>query len=172
MRKIALTVMLFAASGALGQTPAKEPDTLQSLLLEVRQLRQDIEAMTVASQRVQIALYALQMQDAAVARSTQRADTARDRCSGALEKQRHNAAEFQRMEDALASGKLTEAETKEVQNALTREKNMIEADTAEVQTCQANEAEASGQLRNEQAKMTGLQDKIERLDKALEKYQK
>jgi chromosome segregation ATPase len=67
--------MLFAASG-LGQTPAKEPDALQSLLTEVQQLRKDIEAMTVASQRVQIALYSLQMQDGAVGRAEKRLDEA------------------------------------------------------------------------------------------------
>ena len=83
MSKIAfIMVSLFAASAALCQTPAKESDTLQSLLMEVHQLRQDIEAMTVASQRVQIALYTLQMQDAAVARTTQRLDEARNRCKG------------------------------------------------------------------------------------------
>jgi hypothetical protein len=60
MRTIGFFVMLFIASDGLCQTPVKETDTLQSLLAEVHQLRMDIEAMTVASQRVQIALYELQ----------------------------------------------------------------------------------------------------------------
>src|ERR1700676_1427929 len=106
MNKIALAAMFFAASQALCQTSAKEPDTLQSLLTEVRQLRQNIEAMTIASQRVQIALYALQMQDAAVARSAQRLDSAHDKCSGAVENRAHLAETIRRLEDGLASGTL------------------------------------------------------------------
>jgi SMC interacting uncharacterized protein involved in chromosome segregation len=48
-------------------------------------------------------------------------------------------------------------------------KSEIERQTAEVQTLQAAEAEASSQLRNEQAKLAEVQERIERLDKTLEK---
>ena len=82
MIKNAFALVLFAVSSGLCQTPEK-PDVLQSLLTEVHQLRQDIEAMTVASQRVQIALYALQMQDAVVARATLRFDSIHDKCAAA-----------------------------------------------------------------------------------------
>ena len=161
MRKVAFAVMLLAASNGFCQTPAKEPDTLQALLVEVHQLRQDIEAMTVASQRVQIALYALQMQDAAVARAAQRLDSMRDRRTG---------AEANRAGTALAiQGLESKAETKELQALLSQMKSQIEGQTAEVQTLQAAEAEASSQLRSEQAKLADVQDRIERLDKTLEK---
>jgi chromosome segregation ATPase len=169
MRKIAFAVMLFAASDGLCQTPAKEPDTLQALLLEVHQLRQDIEAMTVASQRVQIALYALQMQDAAVARAAQRLDSARDRRSGAEANRDRTASAIQGLEGKLASGTPAQAEAKELQGALAELKSQIGPQTAELQTCQAAEAEASSQLRSEQAKLAEVQDRIERLDKTLEK---
>jgi chromosome segregation ATPase len=169
MRKIAFAVMLFLASNGLCQTPAKEPDTLQSLLVEVHQLRQGIEAMTVASQRVQIALYALQIQDAAVARAAQRLDNARNKCSGTAANREHTASEIQRLESGIASGTLTEADTKAVQSALPQMKREIEAKTLEVQACQVAEAEASSQLRSDQAKLADLQDRIERLDKTLEK---
>ncbi len=169
MRKIAFAVMLFAASNGLCQTPAKEPDTLQALLVGVHQLRQDIEAMTVASQRVQIALYALQMQDAAMARAAQRLDDARDRRSGAEANRDRTASAIQGLENKLASGTLAQAEAKELQEALSQMKYQVEAQTAEVQTTQAAEAEAASQLRSEQVKLSDAQDRIERLDKTLEK---
>ena len=169
MKIITLAAMVFAASNALCQTPAKEPDTIQSLLTEVRQLRQDIEAMTVASQRVQIALYTLQMQDAALTRSTQRLDSARSKCSGAEANRSHFTQAIQGFESALASGKLTEHETRDLQSALAQNKTELEQANAAVQACQVTEAEASSQLRTDQAKMVDLQDRIERLDKALEK---
>jgi hypothetical protein len=40
------------------------------LLEEVRQLRRDVQTTTVAAQRVQIALYRLALQDAAISRAT------------------------------------------------------------------------------------------------------
>jgi chromosome segregation ATPase len=167
--KIAFALLFFVAWAGFGQTPAKDPDTLQALLVEVRQLRQDIEAMTVASQRVQIALYGLQMQDAAVARAAQRVDNVRNKCSGVQVNKDHQALEVQRLENSLTSGKLSEVETRDIQLALAQRKGEVEAITMEAQTCQATEAEASSQLRNEQAKLVDLQDRIEHLDKTLEK---
>jgi chromosome segregation ATPase len=169
MRKIAIAVMLFAAPDGLCQTPAKGPDMLQALLVEVHQLRQSIEAMTVASQRVQIALYALQMQDAAVARAAQRLDSARDRRSGAEANREGTALVIQGLESKLASGTPAQAEAKGLQEVLSQMKSQIGSQTAELQTFQAAEAEASSQLRSEQAKLAEVQDRIERLDKTLEK---
>jgi chromosome segregation ATPase len=169
MRPITLAALLLAASNAVCQTPAKEPDTIQALLTEVRQLRQDIEAMTVASQRVQIALYTLQMQDAALTRSAQRVDNTRNKCSGAEVNRSHFAGEVQRLEIALASGKLPEPETKDIQMMLAQHKTELEQANLAIQTCQVAESEASTQLRTDQAKMSDLQDRIERLDKVLEK---
>ena len=80
MRRICLVATLFAASNAFGQTTAKESDILPSLLEEMRRLRVAIESMTVASWRAGRALL-LQLQDAAVARSAQRLDTAKGKCA-------------------------------------------------------------------------------------------
>ncbi|MEP6716027.1 MAG: hypothetical protein ABJC09_10670 [Terriglobia bacterium] len=63
-------------SEGLCRTPPKEGAALPTLVLEMRQLRQAIEARTLVSQRVQIALYTLQMQDAAVARDAHAVDSA------------------------------------------------------------------------------------------------
>jgi len=158
---------MFLTASAFCQTPVKEPDALQALLIEVHQLRQDIEGMTVASQRVQIALYQLQMQDGAVARATQRLDSVRTKCSAADENRQHTAEDIQRLESVVVTT-LPEAEAEAVKQRLTELKSHVEAQNAEVQTCQAGEAEASTQLRNGQAKLLDLQDRIARLDKALE----
>ena len=160
--------MMFWASSAFCQTPVKEPDALQALLVEVHQLRQDIEGMTVASQRVQIALYQLQMQDGAVARTAQRLDNVRSKCSLAEENRQHTAADIQRLEGAVASGTVPQPEAEAVKQRLTELKGHLEGQAAEAQTCQAGEAEATTQLRGDQAKLLDLQDRIARLDKVLE----
>jgi chromosome segregation ATPase len=169
MRKLAVVVMLFGTSTGFCQTPAKEPDALQALLTEVHLLRQDIEAVTVASQRVQIALYSLQMQDAAMARATERLDTVRSKCSALATDRDHFVSDVQRAEAAIAGGTLPAAEVADFRAHLTQVKSEAEAKTAEVQACQAAEADASTQLRNDQAKLADLQDRIQRLDKTLEK---
>lgn len=88
MLKTAFALTLLASSVGWCQTPTRDPDTTQTLLTEVHQLRLAIEGMTVASQRVQIALYALQIQDAAVARAEQRVDSARSKCASMDENRR------------------------------------------------------------------------------------
>ena len=169
MRRIALALLSLLPAMILGQTPVKDPDTLQSLLAEVRQLRQAIEAMTVGSQRVQIALYTLQMQDAAVARATQRWDSARNKCAVTEQNRQHLASEVQRIETAISSGARLEGEAADFKTRLPDLKAGLEAQTAELQKCQGAEAEMSNQLKNEQAKLAEFQDRIERLDKQLAK---
>src|SRR5947208_13733804 len=63
-------VLLFAAA-AFAQAPV---DPVQALLSEVHQLRMDLQATTITSQRVQILLYRVQIQQAAVIRAANHAD--------------------------------------------------------------------------------------------------
>jgi len=172
MRKTVLAAMLFVGLQALSQTPAKESDTLQSLLLEVRQLRQNIEAITAASQRVQIAISGMQLQDATVARSSQRLDEIRNKCAAVELSRQHTAFEIQRFENALSPGatpgrEVPEREMKDAQSRIEELKSGLAAQAAEVETCQAREAEATNQLRNDQAVLSDLRGRIEQLDKAL-----
>lgn len=61
-------VLLLVSTPALGQTNSKDSQTLQALLTEVRQLRQDFEASTLVTQKMQVLLYRLQIQNTTVAR--------------------------------------------------------------------------------------------------------
>ncbi len=169
MNKNILAIAAFAAAQGICQTPAAEPGTLQSLLAEVRQLRQSIEAMTVASQRVQIALYALQMQDASTARSTQRLEAVQTRCNQQEEDRQRMANVGQRLEGSLASGALPANEASRTKDQLAQVKSTLDDQAARLQTCRQAEAEASNQLRNDQAALAELRDRMERLDKTLER---
>jgi chromosome segregation ATPase len=162
---VAIAAALVGAS--TGQCQTQSNDTLQSLLSEVHQLRLSIQAMTVASQRVQIALYQLQLQDAAVARVTQRLDATQSRCGSAESNRQHTAAAIQQFENVLSSA--TESQAKEIQPRLTELKSMLDTQAAEAQACQTTETEILGQLQNERVKLTELQERVDRLDKTLEK---
>ncbi len=168
MIKNAFALVLLAVAIGRCQTPEK-PDVLQPLLTEVHQLRQDIEAMTVASQRVQIALYSLQMQDAVVARATLRLDSIHDRCVAEESAHQKMASDIQSEETAVASSSLSEDSAKQIQAGISERKRLAESKSAEVQSCQSLEAQAANRLQAEQATLADLQERIHRLDKALEK---
>jgi len=168
MRGATLSVLLLIGSSAFCQTPAKEPDTLQQLLSEVHQLRKDLEAVTIASQRVQIALYSLQIQDTAVARATLRLDEVRKKCAAVENERLHLVSLVQDIESA-GPGKIPEPELKAMRDQIGQFKRDAEMKSTESQNCQATESQTSGQLRSEQAKLTELQERIGRLDKALDK---
>jgi hypothetical protein len=162
-------MIFFAVSAGLCQTPANQPDTLQSLLTEVHQLRQAIENLTIASQRVQIALYSLQLQDGAVARAAKRMDDAHAKCVNVQNEQDHEALDVRNLENALSVSTLKPEEKKDLENRLAFFKNQADARSVTLQTCQGTEAEATTQMQAEQAKLAELQSRIERLDKVLEK---
>src|SRR5258708_29002378 len=71
--------LLLSSTACFGQTTPGDSQTLQALLLEVRQLRQDLQTTTIAGQRAQILIYRLQGQEAAVTRAAQRLDEAREK---------------------------------------------------------------------------------------------
>jgi len=167
MTKLSIALVLLT-SPAFGQAQAKDSDTLQKLLVEVHELRQSIEGMTVASQRVQIALYGLQLQDSAIDRAEHRAEAAHDNCQGVERGRQQSALELQVMENRVTPVTQQGPETEARRQTVSDLKNRLEKQDADVRTCQASEAEAATQLRNEQSKMAELQDRIARLDKALE----
>jgi chromosome segregation ATPase len=147
---------------AFSQTAPAETDTLRSLLSEVRQLRQALQATTVNAQRAQIGLYRLQVQTLAVSRALQRSDEARAKLADA-ERWRKSLAG--RVEDLEKN--LQQKDDQNVEVELQRTKKELEWRTSEEQQLHTIETEATTQVQAEQAKLTELQDGLERLDKTL-----
>jgi hypothetical protein len=74
--------------------------TLPALLAEVRQLPMDLQTTTVASQRIQIIFYRLQLQEGTIARAQQRVDEVQSKLAEAQAGVQHFASELERMERA------------------------------------------------------------------------
>jgi hypothetical protein len=159
--------LLLASTAAVGQTASTDSQTLQALLVEVRQLRKDLQTTSVASQRVQIILYRLQLQEAAVARVQQRLDGIHVKLAEAQSGVRHFTSENERVESALNDSQ-NPADRKEFEAMLTRLKGELESQKAAEQEWQTKEAEATQELRSEEAKLAALQDQFDQLDKILE----
>jgi hypothetical protein len=113
---LALSLLVFS-SPALGQaTPAESP-TLQAMLAEIRQLRQDLQTSAIAARRAQILIYRLHVQEAAVAHASQRLDEAKSSAEQLRARRKYqeiqikqyetmkdraeNAAQRQQFEDAI-----------------------------------------------------------------------
>jgi predicted RNase H-like nuclease (RuvC/YqgF family) len=162
-----LSLLLFSAH-CFGQTPTGDSQTLQALLSEVRLLRQDLQATTIAGQREQILIYRLQGQEAAVARASQRLDEAREKLARIQEERKHVAADVKRNEDFANNSENPAAERKQVEDMLSQLKRTVESLENQEQQLQTREIDAEQQLRTEEVRLSDLRDQLDRLDKALE----
>lgn len=152
---------------AFGQTSSTDSQTLQALLAEVRQLRQELRTTTVAAQRVQIFLYRLQLQQGAVDRAQRRVDDARLALSQTQAEVKMMASGIKQTEDKISNAQ-NPVERKRQEDLLARFKAELESQQNSEQQLQARESEAEQELRAEQAKLNALQDQLDRLDKSFE----
>lgn len=140
----------------------------QTLINEIRALRQDLEATNVTSQRVQIALFRLQAQTAIVNTAHQRLDATRARLAEAERNHRGAESQSRGMEELNRSGLATEQQKKEFQEEQPRFKGVLENLATEEAARRSATVDAEAQLRTEQARLVDLQSLLDRLDRALE----
>jgi chromosome segregation ATPase len=162
-----LLTLLLVSTTAFAQTNATDSDTLKSLLLEVRQLRQDLQTTTVAAQRAQILIYRVQAQESAVRRMQERVDDARSKLAQTRFEQKNRTATSKQIEEKKGRSETPATEQKNLEDTLTQIKARFDADAYKEGEIQATLADAEDQLRMEQAKLGGLQDQLDRLEKTL-----
>jgi len=159
----AVAVLLCSASAFAQSNPA-DSQALQSILAEIHQLRQEMRTTTIAAQRVQILLYRLQSQEAAVARSTRRLDEARSTLQNTQNSRKEIEARLKQFEDA----KMEPALKAQVETAIPMMKTELETLLAQEPAQQLAQSEAEEQLRIDQAKLSDLQAQLSDLDKQLD----
>jgi chromosome segregation ATPase len=160
---------LIAVTTAAAQTASPDTQALQALVTEIRQLRQDLQATTIATQRVQIALYRLQTQTALVTRAASRLDDLRSSLGNVQSEKKTQSLRVQQMEESLKTTQ-NPAERKTMEDWLANEKPNLERTAADEQRLQSREIDAETQFRAEQAKLADLQDQLDRLDKLLDSF--
>ena len=160
--------LLLVPAAALGQTTTTDSQTLQSLLAEVRQLRQDLRTATLAAQRALILIYRVQAQEAVVRHSQDRVDENRSLLGQIRFEQKRLVPRIKAYEDQLGSSETSQTDRKQIEQLLTQLKTSSEAQTSSEQETQSKLIDAEEQLRIEQAKLGRLQDELDRLDKVLE----
>jgi chromosome segregation ATPase len=159
-----------ATTVAFGQSSQTDSQTLRDLLAEIRSLRDDVRASTVANQRLQILVYRLQVEQEAVARVLHQVDDAKAKLSD-LELRRNGvASRLKRLQDARDSSdnNATAQEVKDLEDSIASAKANLEILQNQEAQAQTIEMQAEEQLRIEQSKVNELEDRLSQQDKELE----
>ena len=170
MRRTWLFVLCFLllSVSSLAQSTPTESQGMQALVIEVRQLRKDLQASNGYALKAQLLLYRLQVQEATVARASQYLNDERSKLAQTQEHRRAIAATLKRTEEFADNSDASPADRKEVQREVSRLKAELENLAGEEQQRQTAEMEANEQLRAEQAKLSGLEERVDRLEKELD----
>jgi DNA repair exonuclease SbcCD ATPase subunit len=164
------TFLVFAVFGfsatVFGQAAANEPQTLQALLTEVRELRQELRFSLARIQTAQILLSRLQTQQSVVTHAADRFDEARAKFDAAQDRRQHEATEFKRLEDSLSSEE-NPAQQKMLEDEIVHFKSELEASTAAEQQSQAIENECEQQLRIERDKLDAINAQLDEILKSM-----
>lgn len=168
MRRILICFagLLFRTTGAVADTAPLDSQMTLAVLSEIRGLRQDLQATAATIQRIQIVLYRIQAQENQLDRATLRLETARDTCKGAERQSKEFTTQIERIEAAKRSIQ-NQSERQASEEMLANLKSSAEMFAAEMRDCQANQLEAEIHFRAEQAKMSELQDRLDKLDQVL-----
>ena len=158
--------LLLFSSPAFGQTTPTDSQTLQALLTEIRQLRQDLQTAAMGARRAQILIHRLYVQEAIVARTSQSLDEAKSELAQFEARKKWETIQIKNYEDRRDRAQ-NSAERKQFDDAISSLKSQMETRATEEQEAQAKQAELEGQLRIEQAKLDQLQDELDRLDKSV-----
>jgi chromosome segregation ATPase len=158
--------LLFFSSPALAQTAPTESPTLRAVLVEIRQLRQDLQTSAIAARRAQILIYRLHAQETAVAHASQQLDEAKSSIEQLRARKKY--CEFQiKQDEGMRDRAENPAQRKQFEDAITELKVQMEEWVPEEQEAQMRETELEQQSRIEQAKLGQLQDELDRLDQAV-----
>jgi hypothetical protein len=159
---------LFLCASGLGQSTATESQGMQALVVEVRQLRKDLQTSNGYALKAQVLVYRMQFQETAVARASERLNDARGRLADTQRHRTEVSARLKRLEELLDNTETSPTDRKEVQMETASSKIELENVTAEEQQRQTSEMDAEEQLRTEQAKLNDLEERVDRLEKALD----
>ena len=160
---------LFLCASGLSQSTSSESQGMQALVAEVRQLRKDLQATNGYALKAQILLQRLQLQEATVARVLQHLNDERSKLAQTQEHRRVEAARLKQWEENLDNNsEISSEDRKRIQSEISGKKQELEALAAVEQRQQTAEMEAEEQLRTGQAKLGELEDRVDRLETALD----
>jgi hypothetical protein len=167
LRRAALVLLLFlCASAALGQATATDSQTLQAMLAEIHQLRQDLQTSAIAARRAQILIYRLHLQETVVAQVIQRLDAAKSYVEQLRNQRRYHESRIKENEEWKDQAQTDDQRT-QFENTIAELKAQMETFGPAEQEAQTTQLEIEEQARIEQAKLNRLENELDELDRAV-----
>jgi chromosome segregation ATPase len=161
-----VTTIIGLTVPASAQTTNPDTPTIQVLLTEVRQLRLALEKSILLAPRMQLTMQRLQVQEQKVARLSQQLDEARKENSTVAARHVKLTEELNKAEQQI-SAETDAARRKQVEQLIADLKPEA-SDTTTQQSLSARESEIAASLQNERAVLNELNDKLNRMERALE----
>jgi chromosome segregation ATPase len=163
-----LFLSLFSFSRPLpAQTTEPQTRTMEAVLSEIRQLRQDLQAAAVATRKTQIVIYRLHLQADVLEHATERLENTKGEIAQ-LDSQKKSLTEQIKQLEEMKDRPENERRRKQFEDYLTNSKASLEAVGPREQELQAKQLDLEADLRTEQAKWNRLQDELDRLENSLE----
>ena len=170
MNRIAFFALgfLLLSPATHSQNASPESPTMQALLAEVHQLRQDLQTSAIAARKAQIVIYRLHVQEAIVERTAGRLENAKSAVEQVQTQKKYEELENKNYE-AMKDG-FNDEQRKQFEAARARYRAQMEALDSQEQDARTRELELEQEFGIEQAKMARLEDELDRLDKAVENF--
>jgi chromosome segregation ATPase len=158
---------LFLSGSGFGQSTSSDSQGMQALVAEVRELRKDLQTANGYALKAQVLLFRLQVQEATVARVSQHLNDLRLGLAQIQDHKRRLENDLKRLEKFVDNNEGSPTERKEAEEQISGLKTQIQSLAVEEQQKQTTEMEAEEQLRTEQAKLSALEERVDRLEKDL-----
>jgi chromosome segregation ATPase len=162
-----LLSLCFFSPSSPGQSTEPQTRTMEAVLSEIRQLRQDLQTAAMATRKAQIVIYRLHVQAGMVERATERLENVKNELTQ-LESQKNYLVDQIKQFEETKDHTETEQQRKQYEGFITRFKANLESSAPREQELQAKQIELEADLRTEQAKWDRLQSELDRLENSLD----
>jgi chromosome segregation ATPase len=162
----AVVTLLLLCPASFSQKSESDPETMQAVLSEIRQLRHDLQTAAIAAQRAQIVIYRLHEETVAVERASERLENTKNTLSQMQMQEEYQAAQIKRFEE-YRDRAANEQQRKQLDDSATQFKEQMDACEAEEQQLRGKESEQEADFRAEQGKLERLENELDRLDRDL-----
>jgi chromosome segregation ATPase len=170
MKRLSFLVLsLLLLSPAIpSQSTEQEPQTMQAMLVEIRELRRDLQKAANAARRAQIVIYRLHEQVVVVEQARQQLENAKGTLEQIQNQQRYENFQLKRYEEMRDRAENEEAR-KSFEDSITQAQSQMEMAARGEQEWQSKQMEYDAELRMQKEKLEALEAELERLDKDLDR---
>ena len=159
--------LLCFSSSAPCQIADPQTKTMEAVLSEIRQLRQDLRAAAIATRKAQIVIYRLHVQQGVLERTMERRDNVKDQLAQLQNQKKYQADQIAQLEE-MSDKAATEQMRQQYAGSAERLRSELGLWAAREQELQTELIELETELRTERGKWEYLEAELDRLENSLE----